>query len=410
RLEQFDYESLPKSFVIKPAHGVAGGGIEIFFNKDKDGNYIRGNGSKISLQGLKLHMSTILDGKYSHKYRPDIIIIEERVIPYKGFRQYTYKGTPDVRVLLFRKVPVMAMIRWPTVDSRGKANLSEGAAASGIDIATGITTYSIKESKNGRISTIEYVDGTQIRYSGVKIPYWDIIMKNSVKSADVTGLGYCAVDFLIDEHLGALVVELNARPGLRIQLVNQDGLKWRLKQVKNIRVKSDAHAIRLGKDLFGGEIEEEIEAIAGKKVISLIQPVTLYSKGEQKQLNVKAKVDTGATYSSIDVGIARELGFGKVMKIFDSYQVPEFIESLEEAKQWSKKLHKILVNENIDIISTHIIKSGNGFSYRIAVPLKAIINDKILEIEVNIRDRSQLSYPVILGKIDLEHFLIDPSK
>lgn len=410
QLESFDFGILPKSFVVKPANGVAGGGIEIFYNRDKEGNYVRGNGTKVSLQGLITLMTAILEGKYSHKFQPDQVIIEERVIPYKEFRPYTFKGTPDIRVLLFRTVPIMAMVRWPTVDSNGKANLSEGAAASGIDIATGVTTNSIKESKNGRITNIEYVAGTNLRYAGLKIPEWDQILKYAVKAADVAGLGFCAVDFLIDNEKGPLIVELNARPGLRIQLVNEDGLRWRLKQVKNLKLKSPSHAIRIGKDIFGGDIEEEIEAIAGKKVIALIQPVTLVSKDGAKRITVKAKVDTGADYSSIDTALARELGFSGAIRTYHSYDIPEFITDASHAHELSKKISGEIMEKVPDVIDTHIIRNGNGYSFRIAVQVKAIINDRKLTIDTNIRDRSQLNYPMILGKRELDNFLIDPSK
>ncbi|KXK08800.1 MAG: Ribosomal protein S6--L-glutamate ligase [Microgenomates bacterium OLB22] len=410
QLRIFELNELPKSFVLKPANGVAGRGILVITKKNSDGDFVKADGGVLTHQRLFLHIQTILEGKFSLKNKPDIAIFEDRVKLYKGFKDYTYMGAPDIRILLFKRVPVMAMIRWPTIDSLGKANLSEGAAASGIDIATGITTHSIKESKNGRITNIEYVAGTKIRYSGVKIPYWDAILKYAVKSAGASGLGFCAVDFLIDDNKGPLIVELNARPGLRIQLVNEDGLKGRLRQLRFIKVKSDRHAIRLGKDLFGGEVDEEIEAIAGKKVISLIQPVTIFSKSGKRQITVKAKVDTGASYSSIDTDLAKKLGFRKTIKAFESYKVPPSFETKEEALKWAKRLHKTLIREYDDIIGTHVINSSSGHSYRIAVLLKCSINDKLLTIEANIRDRSQLDYLMIIGKNELEHFLIDPSK
>jgi alpha-L-glutamate ligase-like protein len=410
QLNTFDFGKLPRSFVVKPANGVAGGGIIIVVNKNKDGDFIKADGGVVSPERLYLHIQTILEGKFSHKNKPDVTIFEDRIKSYRGFKDYTYRGAPDIRILLFKKVPVMAMIRWPTIDSRGKANLSEGAAASGIDIATGITTHSIKESKNGRITNIEYVAGTTIRYSGVRIPYWEAILKYSVKAAGASGLGFCAVDFLLDDNKGPLIVELNARPGLRIQLVNEDGLKGRLRQLNFIKVKSEHHAIRLGKDLFGGEVDEEIEAIAGKKVISLIQPVIIFSKSGKRQITVKAKVDTGASYSSIDTNLATKLGFRTVIKVFESYNIPAYLDTKEEALKWAKKLHKTLVRTYDDIVGTHVIKSGNGHSYRIAVLLKCSINDKLLTVEANIRDRSQLDFPMILGRNELEYFLIDPSK
>lgn len=407
QLESFDFSSLPKSFVIKPVNGVEGGGIEIFYNRDKRGDFIGAGGSKMSEDALRSHITEILEGRYSLSYFPDQALIEERVQPYKKFRPYIYKGTPDVRVVVFRNVPVMAMIRWPTRRSQGKANASIGAVASGIDISTGVTTHSIQEDGQGQIRLVDYVEGSYVRYSGFKIPYWEKILRYSITAARASGLGFCAVDFLIDRKLGPLVVELNARPGLRIQVANQDGLKWRLKQVKQLQVKSDLHAIRLGKDLFGGEIEEEIQAIAGKKIISLIQPVKLYHKSKPKSIVTKAKVDTGAGYSSIDVSLAKELGYSDALKFFESFNVPDFFETKAAAREVSHAI-ALKLFEHPDIVRTHIISSSNGFSVRFAVELKVKINDVPLTLEANVRDRSQLQYSMLLGRRDLKSFLIDP--
>src|SRR3989338_2660394 len=409
-LENLDFSKLPTDFVIKPVKGVEGGGIEIIYNRDKSGHFIGTQSKRLTESGIKLFMTDILEGNFSHSYTPDQILIEERVKPHKKFRPFIYKGTPDIRVIIFRTVPIMAMIRWPTQDSNGKANLSQGAAASGIDLATGITTHTIKETKEGQIYFMDFVQGELVRYSGFKIPYWDKILTYSVKASKAAGLGFCAVDFLIDKEDGPLIVELNARAGLRIQLANQDGLKWRLEQVKHLQVKSIAHAIRLGKDLFGGQVEEEIEAIAGKKLISVIQPVKLYSKTGNKNVTIKAKVDTGAYYSSIDTEIAKELGYTDAINLFKSYEAPETMTTEAEAKKWKAKLHDILLEKEPSIVNTHTISSSNGHSYRIAIAVKCRIGDKPVDLEINIKDRSHLRFPMLLGRRDLKEFLIDPSK
>jgi len=43
-------------------------------------------------------------------------------------------GLPDIRVIAYNMVPVMAMMRIPTKESGGKANIHGGACAVGIDI------------------------------------------------------------------------------------------------------------------------------------------------------------------------------------------------------------------------------------------------------------------------------------
>ncbi len=410
QLAKLDIEGLPKTFVVKPGSGVAGQGIEIIYNRDKDGNFINALGQKITPEALKTQMANILEGAYSLNYSPDKVLIEERVRPHHKLRPFSYKGVPDIRVIVFKKVPVMAMIRWPTKDSAGRANFSQGAAGSGLDLATGITTHTIKETKEGRIIDLEYVDVTRIRYSGFKVPYWDKILTYAVKSAKATGLGFCGVDFLIDRERGPLVVELNARPGLRIQLANQDGLRWRLEQIKHVRAKTIAHGIRLGKDLFGGEIEEEIEAIAGKKVIGLIQPVKLYHKTEKRSITYMAKIDTGATYSSIDRQIAIDLGYSQAIKQFEKLDIPKQIATLEEGVAIAEKYHTILTEGDNDIVNTEVIVNSNGRSYRIILGLRAKMQEREFLAHATVTDRSNLLFPIIIGKKDLKDFLVDPAK
>ena len=46
----------------------------------------------------------------------------------------------------------------------------------------------------------------------------------AARTFDMTGLGYLGVDMVIDRERGPLLLELNARPGLQIQVANQKGL------------------------------------------------------------------------------------------------------------------------------------------------------------------------------------------
>src|SRR5690606_14264517 len=95
--------------------------------------------------------------------------------------------------------------------------------------------------------------------AGLKVPYWEEILEIAVKCQIASGVGYIGVDIAIDAEKGPMVLELNARPGLGIQVANRAGLRGRLERVKGIDVKSVKHGIRVAKNLFGGVIEEEIE-------------------------------------------------------------------------------------------------------------------------------------------------------
>ena len=51
----------------------------------------------------------------------------------------------------------------------------------------------------------------------------------------MTGLGYQGVDIVLDKDMGPLILELNARPGLNIQIANRAGLLLRLEAVERHR-------------------------------------------------------------------------------------------------------------------------------------------------------------------------------
>ena len=74
-------------------------------------------------------------------------------------------------------------------------------------------------------------------------------------------------------------------------------------------------------NLFGGEIEEEIEDISGKKIIGTVEKVKLIGK-DGKEIEVEAKIDTGAGFSSIDVELAKQLGYESVLEYFSAIEIP----------------------------------------------------------------------------------------
>jgi len=408
-LENFDFSTLPKSFVVKPVRGTRGGGIEIFYNRNKKGLFVRADRSTMSVPDLKSHCRDIIDGKYSLFNEPDIILIEERVQNHKNFKNYTYKGAPDIRIIVYNKIPIISYIRIPTKQSEGKANLDLGAIGVGIDMAVGKTTTAII----GKSTPIDTVPGTKISLSGLKIPYWDKILKYAVEASIATKLGFAAVDFLIDKEKGPMIVELNARPGLSIQISNQDGLRWRLKKAKGLKVKSVEHGIRLGKNLFGGEIEEEVEEITGKQVIGPIEKVKLYKKGSEEFITIDAKIDTGAARTSIDEDIIKELGYADAIDYFNTFNYSTF-STIDEARQAStdrqRQLDLGLIPEHTDIESRVVVKASNGYTMRPILPLRFVLSGELIETDTTASKRESLQYKAIIGIKDLKKFLIDPSK
>jgi len=403
-LQNVNFNELPKAFVLKPVHGVRGGGVEIFYNRDKNGNWIRSDGSRISEDGLKILARDILDGKYSLNNEADIVMIEERVKPHKAFRYYSYKGTPDVRVIVYNKIPVMAMLRLPTRQSEGKGNLDQGAIGAGIDLAVGKTTYAII----GKKGEIEYVPEYKIPLSGLKIPYWNTILENSIKASEASGLGFCAADFLIDREKGPVIVELNARAGLSIQLANDSGLRWRLRKAGGLSVKSVSKGIRLAKDLFGGEIELGIESLSGKDVIGIYETVKVTGVNNKTE-TLKAKIDTGADSTSIDKEVARKLGYQEILDVFEDIKLDENM-GKKEAKEKMAQLAEELVPKYEYLQDVNLVSSSHGMSLRPYVRITLNIDQTEFETNATIYDRSKLKYPIIVGRKSLFKFLVDPSK
>ena len=219
-----------QDFVMKPAHGSGGNGILVVDGR-LGKNYRKASGELISSEAVAHHASNILTGMYSLGGVSDQVLIEYRVQFDPFFSHLSYQGVPDIRVIVFRGVPVAAMVRLPTRASDGKANLHQGAIGVGIDLATGVTKGGVWHDQ-----TLARHPDTGYETTGLKIPHWDEIMKLSIRCADTVGLGYLGVDIVMDRELGPLMLELNARPGLNVQIANQMGLLKNLKKVEAIAV------------------------------------------------------------------------------------------------------------------------------------------------------------------------------
>lgn len=66
----------------------------------------------------------------------------------------------------------------------------------------------------------------------MEIPKWDTLLEIAARCYELIGLGYIGVDIVLDKDKGPLILELNARPGLSIQIANRSGLLPRLKLVE----------------------------------------------------------------------------------------------------------------------------------------------------------------------------------
>jgi alpha-L-glutamate ligase-like protein len=243
-------DSLLKSypdFAIKPSRGSGGEGILVVSGRTK-ASYRKIDGMLVSFEEIAYHLFNIISGMYSLGGQPDKALIEYRVRFDPVFEAISYLGVPDIRVIVFLGVPVMSMVRLPTRMSGGKANLHQGAIGSGINIADGTTLTAVW--RNNIIA--EHPD-TGNPVTGVHIPHWDTLLHIAARCHELTGLGYIGVDLVLDQDKGPLILELNARPGLSIQIANRAGLLPRLKRVEQCRneLASLDDCVEFSKHYFG---------------------------------------------------------------------------------------------------------------------------------------------------------------
>lgn len=302
-VNDFNWLKLEENFVIKPSNGYAGTGVVVFRKKIGPELWVDQLGQNWSLDDIKLHCFDILSGQYSIHGSHHTVIIEERIPVHPKLSKYSYKGTPDIRVVVFNSVPVMAMLRLPTEESGGRANVTQGALAVGIDLATGITTYAVAHKSE----PIQYLPGSKRKLNGIVIPDWEKVLEMAVKATNVAELTFCGVDLFLHKDKGPMVVELNAAPGLSIQAANRAGLRRRLQRVEDLNILNPKHGVKVAQALFASSFADKIKTKAEFPIISLKEEIIL-SGQKNKKLTTTAFMNTSRFRSAIAQSLAQELG------------------------------------------------------------------------------------------------------
>jgi len=389
-LEEFQWEDIPSSFALKPNRGLGGEGILVVFAKKKNAAgdirnvgilrfmrafgkqsqelaWIKSDRSTVNLTDIKNHILNIIDGTFSLGNFPDTAFFEERIKILKLFKDYSAKGIPDIRILVYNSIPVMAELRIPTKESEGKANLHLGAIGVGIDMGNGITTHGMHHDRQ-----INYLPGTRLSPRGIKIPEWSEILELAVRAQRAVGCTFIGADISIDGDRGPIVLELNARPGLSVQIANMAPLKERLERVRGLNVETAKKGVKIAQDLFGGSIEEELEELSGRKIIGSREEVIIYGANKEKYTTF-AKIDTGAYRTTISKSIADKLELTNILKY--------------------KKVRGALGKEERPIID-----------------LVFELDKEKIRTEAFIASREEMKHDVIIGRRDLKKFLVDPTR
>ena len=214
-----------RQFVIKPAHGSGGKGV-LVIKQWGNGEFITASNKVLSFQDVYKHISNTLSGLFSLGGQYDVALIEEMVHFSNMFKNFSYQGVPDVRIIVYKGYPAMSMMRLATAESGGRANLHQGAVGVGLDITTGKTLNAVMHN----LPITKHPD-TGADLKTLVVPDWREHLLIGAKSFEMTGLGYLGADIVMDENSGPMMLELNARPGLAIQIANGNGLINAIKKI-----------------------------------------------------------------------------------------------------------------------------------------------------------------------------------
>jgi hypothetical protein len=196
-------------------------------------------------------------------------------------------------------------------------------------------------------------------------------LETAVTAQIASGLGYAGVDIVIHPEKGPMVLELNAQPGLQIQLANMEGLKKRLERVEDLEVADAQHGVALAKALFAGRFENRRAIEEGIKTIKNIEEVKIVIP-DKSRIIVTAKVDTGAWRSSIDKTFAEKNG--------------------------------LLRKDNV--LWTKVFKSALGREERPVINLSYYLAGSRINTIASVSNRKTLKKLLIIGRRDLQGFLI----
>jgi len=223
QLAAFDFAALPDAFAVKPNRGRRGEGV-VLVDGRVDGGWRQLNGEVLTPAALTQHVRRILSGELSLEGgHSDAALFEPLIRTHPDFARLVPYGLPDIRIICLGDVPLMAMTRLPTEQSRGRANLHQGAVGGAIGFRDG----TIFRAVLGQDVVADH-PSTGLPLIGQAIPLWADVIDAARRCSGALDLGYVGVDLVIDAARGVQVLECNAYPGLEIQNINGAGLARRI--------------------------------------------------------------------------------------------------------------------------------------------------------------------------------------
>lgn len=360
-LQQFAFGALPDQCVLKPNYGFGGEGILIVKGR-KNGKFVVSGSDPMSEEDLGSHIEDILDGKFSVNGLPDTAFFERLLKPHQAFAPFRPSGLPDIRIVVFNLVPVMAMVRIPTAQSGGKANVHLGGIGIGIDLAKGATTHATQY--NRLIKHLPH--GAEP--SGIRLPYWEEMLLIASRIQELTNIGYLAVDLTLDEEQGPVLLEVNARAGLMVQVANLAPLRRRLDRVSGIKVTSPEQGVRIAQEIFGT------------------------TGGKTRAASTPASTETKPV-----------LGVSEMIVIAGSgerVEVPCHISLAQERTTFAPDVLKQLLADKL------IEPASDDGSYRIKCTLKG----RKIQTVVREGEMPDSLTKAVVGRRDLTGFLVDPAQ
>ena len=230
-LAAFDFASLPDAFAVKPNRGRRGEGVILVDGRvaeDEGDGWRQLNGEVLTPAMLTQHVRRIMAGELSLEgSNTDAALFEPLIRTHPDFARLVPYGLADIRIICLGDIPLMAMTRLPTIESRGRANLHQGAVGAAIDFASGAIFRAVLGQDE-----VDDHPSTHERLIGQVIPLWAEVVQAARRCSGALDLGYVGVDLVIDATAGVQVLECNAYPGLEIQNVNAAGLGGRINRAE----------------------------------------------------------------------------------------------------------------------------------------------------------------------------------